>query len=78
MQVAPELENGILLHTKERLMRTYRQMSTPFFAELHDAKINHAAALSTLERYSSGSVICRRGETGRAFYVVVSGVISVT
>ena len=64
LKVAPALEQGILLHTKERLLQVYRQMRVPFFAELSDGKILAAAKHSVLEHYEPGQVVCRRGDEG--------------
>ena len=103
MQVAPSLEAGIMLHTKERLMQVYRQLRIPFFAELTDKKIKSAAEHSLLEHWNvrrpsalclsvgsyprsccvrgtreqAGDVVCHKGDDGKAFYVVVSGGVSV-
>ena len=52
MQVAPSLEAGIKNHTKERLLTVYRQLCTPFFAELTDDKIKSAAEHATLEHFN--------------------------
>ena len=78
LKVAPALEQGILLHTKERLMQVYRQLRIPFFAELSDVHIAEAAKQSQLAHFEKGEVICRTGDEGKAFYVVVAGKIEVT
>jgi CRP-like cAMP-binding protein len=77
LQVAPAMQENMELHTKERLLQVYRQLRIPFFAELTDAKIQSAARHSVLEHFQKGDVICQQGGDGKAFYVVVSGLVDV-
>ena len=77
LQVAPKLQDTIMLHTKERLLSVYRQRKVPFFAELSDAKLKQAAWTASLQQFNDGDVICKKDDAGKAFYVVVSGRVDV-
>jgi len=78
LRVAPSLEQGILLHTKERLLQVYRQLRIPMFAEMADGNIKDCAGKAVLEHYQPGDVVCRRGDEGKAVYGIVSGSIEIS
>jgi CRP-like cAMP-binding protein len=50
----------------------------PLFAEADDPFLERLAGEFMERRYATGAVIAEEGETGRTFFVIESGVVSVT
>ncbi|MBX5484519.1 MAG: cyclic nucleotide-binding domain-containing protein [Myxococcaceae bacterium] len=52
--------------------------SIPIFGGLDDRTLDRVVAMLDEQKYSSGAVVCREGEMGRAMYVVADGEVVVT
>lgn len=75
--VAPALEASVNSYTKTRLLERYRALRVPFFADMGEEHIQRASELSSLVHLQPGEIICRQGEPGEAFYVVLDGEVRV-
>ncbi len=63
----PHLREALGVHKLERLRKT------PLFEKLSTEDLHRIAAVTGRTRYREGSVICRQGELGTAFYIIQSG-----
>ncbi len=58
--------------------KTERIAAVPLFADADDRHLQRIASLCTEVRASAGEVLCREGESGQEFFVLLEGTVTVS